>query len=573
MNNSSNSGLGINPQFEHTPVILVADDDPAIRLVIRHVMESCNYHVIEASNGLEAVQATLRQVPDLILMDAVMPEMDGFRATDEIKAIEDFKLTPILMVTSLDDDPSIVKAFNAGASDYITKPLNWSVLKHRIMRILHAADAERKIRHIAYHDVLTGLPNRMLFMDRIDQAISRAQREKTCFALLFIDIDHFKVVNDSMGHEAGDQLLNVVSQRLREILRKSDTVARLGGDEFTVIVENLDAAEKVIPVAKNILTSLDSPVAINENQVHMSGSIGIAMYPQDGENFGALLKNADTAMYKAKEMGRQTFQFYASEMSQIAMKRLELENQIRVALKEEQFEVYYQPKIDLLNNQFVGVEALVRWNHPENGFVSPVEFIPLAEETGLITQLDEWVMQTACNQFKKWLELDAHLVNLSVNVSARHFKEGGLTGFCKQLLDNTQIPAGSLEIELTESALVDNYSNAKEILNEIHEMGVQIALDDFGTGYASMAYLKEFPFDTVKIDRSFVQGVPDDHENTAIVKAMIQLSEALNLSLVAEGVETEQQKTYLAGLECNYGQGYLWSKPISADEFEKILYQ
>lgn len=565
------TGLEMGAHLERTPVILIADDDPSIRLVLRHVMEQCRYHVIEAGTGLEAMQSTINQIPDLILMDAVMPEMDGFSATEKIKSLSECKEIPVLMATSLDDDLSVARAFEVGASDYITKPFNWSVLKHRISRILFAAEAENKIRHLAYHDTLTGLPNRMLFIDRINQAISRAQREQDQFALMFIDIDHFKVINDSMGHDAGDQLLNIVSDRLKNILRKTDTVARLGGDEFTVIIEDLDEPEWVVSVANNVLKLLDQPAEIDGQEVHIGGSIGIAMYPQDGENVGALLKNADTAMYKAKEMGRQTFQFYASEMSLKAMQRLELENQLRHALKAEEFTVYYQPKIDLSNEQCTGVEALVRWQHPERGIVLPDEFIPLAEETGLIIQLDEWVMRTACSQFKKWQSSGSTLMNLSVNISARHFHDGGLVERCKKILKGTLIEAGNLEIELTESALVENYSIAQNVLNEIHEMGVGIALDDFGKGYASMSYLKEFPFDTVKIDRSFVHDIPDNPENTAIVKAIIQLANALKLKFVAEGVETEQQKKYLIEQECSYGQGYLWSEPVSAEVFEKLI--
>lgn len=571
MINENDSGLLGHSEFDRTPVILVADDDPSIRLLLRHVMEQCGYYVVEVSNGLEAVALAARHIPDLVLMDAVMPDMDGFRATEEIRKIPECKATSVLMATSLDDDASVSRAFDAGACDYITKPFNWSVLKHRVTRMLLAADAERKIRHIAYHDSLTGLPNRMLFIDRVDQAISRALREDTQFALLFIDIDHFKVINDSMGHAAGDQLLNIVASRLQDVLRKSDTIARLGGDEFTIIIEGLQEAEWVVTVANNILKQLEVPAEINNQQVHVGGSIGIALFPQDGESFGALLKNADTAMYKAKDQGRHTFQFYAAEMSQKAMQRLELENQIRTALKEEQFVVYYQPKVSLENFQYVGVEALVRWQHPQRGIIAPVEFIPLAEETGLITRLDKWVIRTACEQFKKWRKAGAPLESLSVNVSARHFKEGGLSVFCAALLQNTQLPPGSLEIELTESALVDNYEGAKSVLNEIHAMGISIALDDFGTGYASMSYLKEFPFDTVKLDRSFVKDIPVDNESTAIVRAMIQLSGALKLSTVGEGVENERQRDCLKENGCVYGQGYLWSKPVSARALEKLI--
>lgn len=564
LNKNSDPATDLQPKA----VILVVDDDPAIRLVIRHAMQQNGYQVIEASNGLEAVQYSIRQIPDLILMDAVMPEMDGFRATEEIRKIEACDDTPILMATSLDDDDSISRAFSVGACDYITKPFNWSVLKHRVRRMLQAANAQRRIQHLAYHDALTGLPNRMLFMDRIDQAISRAQREKGQFALLFIDIDHFKVINDSMGHDAGDQLLNLISIRLREILRKSDTVARLGGDEFTVIIEYLQHPDDVIQITKNILSALDLPAEVNGKEVYVGGSIGIAMYPQDGENFGVLLKNADTAMYKAKDLGRNTFQFYASEMSHKAMQRLELENQIRTALKEDQFEVYYQPKVNLQNNKCIGVEALVRWNHPQRGLISPDDFVPLAEEIGLITQLDEWVMKAACLQFMQWKQQGYTLQNLSVNISSRHFKEGNLIEYCTTLLEMTGIAPECLEIELTESALVDNYSNAKYILDKLHTMGLRIALDDFGTGYASMAYLKEFPFDTVKIDRSFIRDIPQDHEDAAIVTAMIQLSQALKLNIVAEGIETDQQRLFLYDNACGYGQGYLWSRPVSAAELD-----
>ena len=575
MNNSYANTTGTKYEagalVERTHVILIADDDPSIRLVLRHVMEQCGYHVIEASTGLEAIESSVNQLPDLILMDAVMPEMDGFTATEEIKKLSGCDVAPVLMATSLDDDLSIARAFEVGASDYVTKPFNWSVLKHRVARMLFAAEAENKIRHLAYHDVLTGLPNRMLFIDRIDQAISRAQRERDQFALMFIDIDNFKVINDSMGHAAGDEILNIVSMRLQDLLRKTDTVARLGGDEFTVIVEDLEEPEWVVSVANNILMMLDQPAFVNGKEVHIGGSIGIAMYPQDGDNVGALLKNADTAMFKAKDMGRQTFQFYASEMSQKAMQRLELENQLRRALKDNEFVVYYQPKIDLINNVCTGVEALVRWQHPDRGLIMPDDFIPLAEETGLITQLDEWVMRTACKQFKKWKDSGSSLVNLSINVSAKHFQEENLVERCRKILQDTLINAENLEIELTESALVDNYCDAKQVLNEIHEMGVGIALDDFGTGYASMSYLKEFPFDTVKIDRSFIQEVPVNPENTAIVKAIIQLTHALKLNLVAEGVETEQQKEYLLEHKCCYGQGFLWSQPVDAKELEKLI--
>ena len=562
---------GTETEKQQAPIILIADDDPSIRLVLRHAMEQEGYLVIEATNGLEAVQAAVRQAPDLILMDAVMPEMDGFRATSELKGMDEYAETPILIITSLDDDPSVEQAFQVGACDYITKPVNWSVLKQRVKRLLFTADAERKIKHLAYHDTLTGLPNRMLFMDRMDQAISRATRSNESFALLFLDVDNFKVINDSMGHEAGDRLLISVTQRLRDALRRSDTIARLGGDEFTILLENLSEPEAVILVVKNLLEKISEPIVISGREMHISASVGISMYPGDGQSFGHLLKNADTAMYRAKELGRNTFQFYTAEMSEIAMRRLELENSLRYAIEGQDFVIFYQPKFDFKSGKCSGMEALVRWDHPEKGIIPPDEFIPLAEETGMIVPLGEWVIRTACRQFSQWKKSGYAIDNISINVSARQFHEQDLTGLFEQLIEELELNPAEIEVELTESTLVKNQANAKKILDELHQMGLLIALDDFGTGYASMAYLKDFPIDTVKIDRSFVRDIPDDREDTAIVKAITGLADALGLKLIAEGVESEQQISFLKDIGCMHGQGYYWSKPVSAMEFEHSI--
>ena len=553
---------------KHTPVVLVVDDDPALRLVLRHTMEQEGYHVIEASNGLEAIQMTVRQQPDLILMDAVMPEMDGFRATTELKTMREYENTPILIITSLDDDYSISQAFSAGACDYITKPVNWSVMKHRVRRLMYAAEAERKIKHLAYHDPLTGLPNRLLFMDRIDQAISRSVRTEEKFTLFFIDIDHFKVINDSMGHEAGDKLLTKVTSRLQQVLRRTDTIARLGGDEFTIILENTSDPEDTVSIANNILSGLGRPISIDGRNVCISASIGVAIFPGDGETFGALLKNADTAMYRAKEKGRNTFEFYTSDMSSIAMKRLELENSLRAAIDNEEFVLHYQPKFNLAESKFVGMETLVRWEHPELGLVPPDEFIPLAEETGLINALGKWIIETACQQLGEWQLKAYHVPNLAINISARQFHEQDLCHIFQQEIEKNNLLPSSIEIELTENVLVQDHQRVGIVLNELRQMGVKISLDDFGTGYASMAYLKDFPINTVKIDRGFVSNIPEDKNNTAIVKAIAGLTQSLGLCLIAEGVETEQQLEFLKSLNCEQGQGYYWSKPLAAEIFE-----
>ncbi len=553
------------------PLVLIADDDPSIRLLLRHAMEKDGYKVVEVVNGAEAIKATEKYHPNLILMDAVMPVMDGFNATSTLMEMEEFSDIPVLMITALDDDRSVSKAFISGALDYITKPVNWSVLKHRVRRMLHAAEVEHQIRHLAYLDTLTGLPNRLLFMDRLDQAISRSMRQSSIFALLFIDIDHFKVINDSMGHHAGDKLLTSVTARLQQSVRQSDTIARLGGDEFTVIVENINQPEDVVVVTKSILRMLSDPIMIDNREVFISASIGVSVYPDDGDDLGTLLKNAETAMYKAKEHGRNNLQFYRAEMSEAAMKRLELENNLRNAIEKEQLLVFYQPKFNLLTGECLGMEALVRWDHPDKGLVQPDEFIPLAEETGMILQLDDWVIRTACKQLNVWKTAGYDIGSLAINVSARQFKEHRLAGVIQKVLDETGVQGHELEIELTESTLVDNNENAREMLNELHEMGIKIALDDFGTGYASMSYLKDFPIDTVKIDRSFIWGIPNDKEDMAIVKAIVGLADALDLSLIAEGVETEQQIEFLNSIGCKFAQGYYWSKPISAIMYEQDI--
>ncbi|HEY9050612.1 MAG TPA: EAL domain-containing protein [Gammaproteobacteria bacterium] len=568
---SKNNDSGIDDLQTGKHLVLIADDDPAIRLVLRHTMEQDGYRVIEVANGREAVDATLQQYPDLILMDAVMPELDGFQAILQIKTKVEFETLPILIITALDDDLSVAQAFEAGACDYITKPIKWSVLRQRVKRLLKASDAERKIRHLAYHDSLTGLPNRLLFNDRIEQAISRATRNKTRFALLFIDIDHFKVINDSMGHEAGDNLLTSLTLRIQQSLRRTDTVARLGGDEFAIILENIHLPEDIILVTKNLLEDLGKPIQIIERDVYVGASIGIAVFPDDGEDFGTLLKHADTAMYRAKETGRNTFQFYASEMSAAATRRMELENSLRNAIDREQLVVFYQPKYDLKNRQVLGMEALVRWNHPEKGLIPPDEFIPLAEETGLIVRLGEWVIKKACNQLKEWQQAGYAINNLSINVSPRQFHEQDLAALFRNVLTETGLDSQHIEIELTESTLAQNQNNAQEVLHQLHAMGLVIALDDFGTGYASLSYLKQFPIHTVKIDRSFVWGIPSDKQNMAIVRAITGLAAEMCLSVIAEGVETEEQIEFLKDVGCMQGQGYYWSKPVSAEEFERDI--
>ncbi|MCW8830576.1 MAG: diguanylate cyclase, partial [Gammaproteobacteria bacterium] len=362
---------------EEKPIVVLADDDPSIRLMVRHVLESEDYEIIEAEDGLDAIKAVEKQHPALVLLDAVMPGLDGFATCQQLKE-RGYADIPVIMLTGLDDDESVERAYDFGAIDYITKPIKWAVLKHRVRSIVQRIVAERKVQRLEYKDSLTQLPNRLLFTDRLEQAIVRAERHRETIALMVVDIDDFKLVNDSFGHEAGDKLIRAVGDLLSKSLRRADTVARLGGDEFAIIIENVDGEDDAISIADNLTTVLEHNVRLDEQETFTSASVGIAMFPEDGADAGTLLKNADTAMFRAKEQGRRCFQFYKSEMSVNAMERLDLENSIRHAIENNELVIHYQPTIDVHNNEIAGVEALLRWQHPEKGIIDPDDFLPVA---------------------------------------------------------------------------------------------------------------------------------------------------------------------------------------------------
>lgn len=425
--------------------------------------------------------------------------------------------------------------------------------------------------HQAHHDFLTGLPNRILFNDRLNQAIEKAKRKETKVALLFIDLDHFKEINDSLGHETGDEILKEVTTRLANTIRDEDTIARLGGDEFTIIIEDLAKGEDSSALAKKILEVLSKPIVIKDNTLYVSSSIGISIYPNDGESAQNLLKYADSAMYKAKAEGRNNFQFYSAEMTELAFERVLMEVSLREALKNEEFLVFYQPQIDGHTNQLTGSEALVRWNHPTMGLVSPAKFIPLAEATGLIVQLDRYVMKTAMRQVALWHEEGLNPGTISMNLSVKQLQEQDFITIFKAMIIETKCKAQWIELEVTEGQIMKNPEEAIEILKKLSEIGISLAVDDFGTGYSSLAYLKRLPIDKLKIDQSFIRDIPGDEEDSAIAKAVIALSKSLNLKVIAEGVETKEQKEFLVNNGCHNIQGYYYSKPIPFDKMETIL--
>lgn len=431
--------------------------------------------------------------------------------------------------------------------------------------------AEEQIRHMAQHDALTGLPNRMLLHDRTGQAIAQAQRNRGMLAVLFIDLDRFKTVNDSLGHAIGDRLLKAIAGRLVACMRGSDTIARIGGDEFVVVLGDLDQPEDARHVAQKLLDSLSEPVTIDRHELKVTPSIGICAYPHDGRDVETLMRNADTAMYHAKQMGRNNYQFFTQAMNDAAQRRLAVENDLRHALERGEFLLHFQPQLDLRTGGIVGLEALVRWRHPQRGLVPPSEFIPAAEETGLIGPIGEWVLREACSQARAWRDAGHAQLQVAVNCSAPQFQREGFVEAVRRVLDATGLPPERLDLEITETVIVHHSEEVIARFQALDDMGVRIAIDDFGIGYSSLSYLKRFAVHQLKIDQSFVRDIHSDPDDAAIVSAIIAIAHSLGLEVVAEGVETAEQLAFLRALGCDAAQGYYFSKPLPADEFLRLL--
>lgn len=441
-----------------------------------------------------------------------------------------------------------------------------------IRDITERLEVQSRINYLAYYDALTNLPNRLLFSDRLEQALSRVRRHSTRVAVLFMDLDRFKEINDTLGHVQGDDLLYQVGQRLLDCVRASDTVARMGGDEFVIIVPDLDdGTARVEVLAQRILQVFTEPFNLDGQSIYVSPSIGVALAPDNGDDVETLMKHADLAMYRAKEDGRNRHQFYLAEMSDVISSRRSMESKLRQALEHGEFAVVYQPQVSLSTGRIFGVEALIRWMHPEQGVISPLHFIPVAEETGLIEPIGEWVLATACRQARHWQQLGEPDLRVAVNLSARQFERQSLIAHIETVLAETNLPPGALELEITESTAMRDWRRTATILGRLREYGIQIAIDDFGTGHCSFGYLQRFPVTTLKMDRTFVQELLDHPSNPAIVHAMVVLSKALGLRLIAECVETEEQLMVLNQQGCDRFQGYYFSKPLSAAECERVI--
>lgn len=447
------------------------------------------------------------------------------------------------------------------------------VLGIRLQRMVQALkESEEHIRYRANYDSLTGLPNRPNFVEHLSEAIFRGQRNPGLTALLYIDLDRFKTINDTLGHDYGDELIKQVASRIHQTIRETDLVARLGGDEFTVLLTNMNDAIRASIIAKAILGRLSEPYSVYGHEIYSSASIGITVCPNDGEDANTLLKNADMAMYAAKDQGRNTFRFFTSQMTDRAQRFLELDKDMRRALREEEFYLCFQPILDLQNQSIIGIEALLRWQHPVKGLIGPDEFIPVAEETGLIVDIGLWVLRRSCAEAISWPLQDMHPeFYLSVNISMRQFKGGFGKAVLSEILAETDYPAKHLVLEITESLLIDDDARTREALDDFRQMGVGLAVDDFGTGYSALSYLRKFPVNILKIDRSFIHDIAENSGDRRLVEAIIAMAHGLDLVVVAEGVETSEQESLLRDLRCDMVQGYFYSKPIEANEIKQLI--
>ncbi len=573
----------MSPESAKKPVALIADDDDVMRLMLSEVAISAGFDVVDVCDGAAAITAADEVDPDIILLDVNMPRMDGFSACERLRSSPKTSLTPIIVVTGNDDTASVNQAYQSGATDFIAKPMNWSLIGYRLRYVLRSARniqalqaREQKIERLAYYDALTELPNREYLREASKRMFELADRNSQQLVLLYLDLDGFKRVNDTLGHSVGDELLSAVAERLQDSTRHaadetSDIcLARIGGDEFAALARCADGSETGQRLAEAWVESLTAPFRHGETDFHMTPSIGISIFPSHGDDFEDLLKSSDTAMYQAKSMGPGRFTLFSEQMKTDAFEKMTIENGLRDALRENRLQLHYQPKFDVATGSVNGAEALLRLDHPQLGPISPAKFIPIAEESGLIKQVNQWVVASACRQINEWSEKGIN-IPIAVNMSAVEFLHGDPVNLLVDTCRTFDVDPSMLEVEVTESTLMSNVAKATEALNRLNELGFGLSVDDFGTGYSSLAYLKRFNVDALKIDRSFVADVGTDSDDSAICSAVIALANSLNLTVVAEGVETLDQYNWLVSQGCDSVQGFLLSRPLLAEDFEQLM--
>jgi diguanylate cyclase (GGDEF)-like protein len=598
---------------ERQPAILIVDDVAANRDVLRRRYERHGFQITEADGGYRAIELTRERHFDLVLLDVTMPDIDGLEVLKRIRQCPSTASLPVIMVTGKAEGDGVAEAFAAGANDYVTKPVDFVValartnaqlglkraekaareanetlrqmnehLEQRVaQRTIELVRANEQLRseiaererseaenyYIAHHDALTGLGNRVLFRQQLNEALDRVRRSGETLAILFVDLDGFKAINDSLGHSIGDGLLKCIADRLRGCVRETDVIARLGGDEFAIVQTARDQPQGATALASRLIEVIGAPCMVEGHQLLAGASIGIAVTAPGQFDPEVLLRSADLAMYRAKGDGRGVYRFFEPEMDARAQERRRLEVELRRALQENAFELYYQPLFNLEKSRISGVEALLRWQHPQRGMVAPTEFIPLAEEIGLIVPLGEWVLRQACAEATNW-PAD---ISVSVNLSPVQFRYDGLVKTVSDVLAETGLSPNRLELEITESVLLDKTNSNLATLNQLRDLGVRISLDDFGTGYSSLSYLRTFHFDKIKVDQSFIHDLTGKGDNLAIVRAIADIGVSFGIATTAEGVETEEQMRYLRQEGYTEVQGYLFGKPSPASVIRALV--
>lgn len=553
--------------------VLLVEDDPAdIDLINGMLSDIAGYSFeIMLAGSLQQARKLINENDfELVLIDLTLPDAKGTVCIERILEIKSG--LPLVVLGGVDDQEAALTVVRHGAQDYLVKGMNDKKLITRsICFAIERKKVERGLGYIERHDGLTGLVNRPLFMERLNRAVVRANRDKIQVAIMFIDLDRFKHINDTLGHNAGDTLLQEVATRLERCTREQDTVARFGGDEFTILLEGVNHANDAVIVANKIIRSISYPIRIHDQELYVTPSIGITMYPDDADSVEQLMKHADSAMYRAKEEGRNGFQFYTDGMNRESEERMELESRLRQAMHKREFQLFYQPKINIRNGEMIGAEALIRWNQPDLGMVSPAKFIPLAEENGLINSIGEWVIREACSQMQEWNLTGMDPIRVAVNLSPRQLYQQDLADMILDTALEYSIVPRNIELEITESLLMDDTEASITTLKKLKEWGMHVSIDDFGTGYCSLAYLKRFPIETLKIDRSFVMDITTDPDDAAICSAIIALGHKLRLNVTAEGIETSEQLEFLKQQGCDEAQGFYFSKPLPAAEFTDFI--
>jgi diguanylate cyclase (GGDEF)-like protein len=552
--------------------LLLVDDDAMNRDALARRLARSGYKVLTADSGGAALQMIRDGRIDAVLLDVMMPGMSGLETLRQLRQVRSVADLPVIMVTAKDDSDDVIEALDLGANDYVTKPIDFAVALARIRAQVTTRRA----------DPLTGLPNRVLFMDRLDRMLTSSLSAGSAgFAVLFLDVDRFKVVNDSLGHVAGDELLIEIAKRLESSLRAADTVARfegehtlarMGGDEFTVLLDGIGDVDRALTIANRLRTAVAQPFQLQGREVVTSISIGLVVSAERYRRAEDMIRDADTAMYRAKELGKARCEIFDTSMLAAAEERLMLESDLRHALDRQELEVYYQPIVSLTEARLTGFEALLRWNHPRRGLVFPTEFIPTAEETGLIVPIGFWVLHEACSQLRRWEQEfpSARDLVMNVNLSARQCTHPDLLQNVRRILDDTGVQPSRLKLEITESVVLENSAIVESVLRELRAFGVQLGLDDFGMGYSALSYLHHFPFQTIKIDRTFVSGMAEG-SNTEIIRAIVSLAAGLAMNVTAEGIETADQVIKLQELECEFGQGYYFDKPLTREHAQAVL--